>query len=160
MNGFSNDNYIIDQDYFGEYLYRTIKSSRNGCGWIAMYNLKHYLFKENDFDSIRKEMDAMHKIKMPGPTKMSVMRKYFKKYIPNFKEFHGKSQVIEQAKKSEAGIFRYYEEKIPHFVTFVKQNDGLYRFFNVKDGLEDFCTTIDDFASKHFTMGTFFVFVV
>ena len=160
MNGFSKDNYIIDQDYFGEYLYRTIKSSRNGCGWIAVYNLKHYLFGETDFDCIRKEMDTMHKIRMPGPTKMTIMRKYFKKYIPNFKEYHGRQKVIDIAKKSSAGIFRYYEEKIPHFVFFCKQDGNMYRFMNVNDGLEDFYSKIDDFAKSHFMFGTYILLVI
>lgn len=160
MDGFSKDNYIVDQDYFGKYSYRTVKSSRNGCGWIAVYNLKHYLFGETDFDSIRNEMDAMHKIRMPGPTKMTVMRKYLKRYIPNFKEYHGRQKVIAIAKKSSAGIFRYYEEKIPHFVFFYKQNGAVYRFMNVNDGLEDFCSTIDDFAKSHFVFGTYILLVI
>lgn len=157
MNGFSSDNFIIDQDCFSQYPYRGIKSSRNGCGWIAAYNLRLALGQNVNFDDVRHEMDFMHKRKMPGPTKMSVMRKYLKRYAPNFKETHGRKEVIEQAKRSRAGIFRYYEEKIPHFVTFIKQDDGFFRFFNVNDGMEDFCSDIDDFASKHFVFGTYII---
>ena len=43
MNGFSDDGYIIDQDYFDEYEYRTMQASINGCGWIAAYNIRHFL---------------------------------------------------------------------------------------------------------------------
>jgi len=161
MEGFSNDNYIINQEFFGAYRYRTMSSKYNGCGWIAAYNLRKALGQQVSFTDVLEEMDSMHKIKMRGPTLMRVMRKYMKKYIPNFKEAHGKSNSILAAKQSKAGIFRYYEEYIPHFVTFVKQDDGLYRFFNVNEGeMQDFCSSIDDFAKVHFNFGTYIALTV
>jgi len=150
MTGFSSDGYIICQDCFKEYKYRTISSARNGCGWMAVYNLRHFLEGFDDFNSVRKEMDDMHSLKMPGPTIMRVMRKYLAKHSLGIREYTGRKQAILAAKNSRCGIFRYYEEGIPHFVTYIRTEKGIYRFFNVNDGLEDFTATIDEFAEKHF----------
>ena len=160
MEGFSEDKYIICQDYFKDYPYRTVQSSRNGCGWIAAYNLRLALGQDVYFDDVRAEMDEMHKFRVPGPTVMPVMRKYLKKYVINFRETSGKANVITAMKYARAGIIRYYEEGIPHFVTFVRQPGGKFRFFNVNDGMEDFCATVPDFASAHFKRGSYSVFTV
>lgn len=159
MNGFSEDNYIICQDCFEDYEYRTIQSSLNGCGWIAAYNIRLAMGQSVYFDDVRKEMDAMHRIRMPGPTVMRVMRKYLERYAPNFREYHGKKECIKAAKASKMGMFRYFEEGVPHFVSFVKQTDGAFRFFNVNDGMEDFTASMDDFTAAHFKSGYYIALV-
>ena len=72
MNGFSPDGYIIDQDYFDEYEYRTMHANINGCGWIAAYNIRHFLRHGIGFESVLNEMDLMHTLRIPGPTTMQV----------------------------------------------------------------------------------------
>ena len=57
MNGFSDDGYIIDQDYFDEYEYRTMQASINGCGWIAVYNIRHFLGHSVSFQAVMNETD-------------------------------------------------------------------------------------------------------
>ena len=148
MNGFSEDGYIIDQDYFGEYSYRTIPSSRNGCGWMAAYDLRKFLGQHVEFDAVRREMDEMHELRVPGPTTMNVMRNYLMKYVPGIKEVLGRSESLELAKNSLCGILRYNEENIPHFVCYISSH-GRFRFFNVNDGLEDFEEDMDAFFEKH-----------
>ena len=148
MDGFSYDNFICDQDAFGDYSYRTIPSSRNGCGWMAAYNMRHYLGHDVSFDEVLREMDEMHTLRVPGPTTMNVMRKYLQKYIPDIRESCGREESLSASRSSSAGILRYCEENIPHFIFFCKSGDK-YRFFNVNDGLEDFFEDMDVFFEKH-----------
>ena len=148
MDGFSTDNYITDQDFFSEYSYRTIPSSHNGCGWIAAYNLRHYLGQDAGFDSVRAEMDEMHTIRVPGPTTMNVMRSYLKKYVPDAAEHIGRDESLAASLKSKAGILRFSEENIPHFICFIRSGD-VFRFFNVNDGLEDFEQDMNSFFEQH-----------
>ncbi|MBQ4506061.1 MAG: hypothetical protein II971_02290 [Firmicutes bacterium] len=148
----SADGYIIKQDCFTDYQYRTMPASGNGCGFMACYNLRHFLGHDVDFNDVRIELDSM----MPqfrGPTYMRTMRKYLNRYVPNYREYHGKSECLMQAKRSSAGIFRYYEEMIPHFVTYIRAESGKFRFFNVNDGLEDFESDMDEFGRKHMVFG-------
>ena len=151
--GFSSDGFITDQDCFSGVRYRTVSADNNGCGFIAAYNLRHALGHTVDWDDVRAEMDAMHTLRIPGPTLMRVMRGYLDRYVPGWIETEGRDEAIAAAKASLAGLFRYHEEHVPHFISFVRQDDGSFRFFNVNDGLEDFTSSMEQFAQEHFTHG-------
>ena len=151
--GVSADGYITDQDCFSSVRYRGMRADINGCGWIAAYNLRHALGQEADWDEVRREMDAMHTLRFPGPTLMRIMRSYLAKYVPDYRETAGREEAAQAAKDSFAGIFRYQEGHEPHFISFIRMEDGRFRFFNVTDGLEDFCADMDTFAQDHFRHG-------
>ncbi len=148
MNGFSSDGYIIDQNYFDEYEYRTMSASINGCGWIAAYNIRHFLGHSVRFETVMNEMDHMHSLRIPGPTTMPVMRAYVRKYIPDMTEHIGRDAAFEAARTSRAGILRYTEDNVPHFISFIRSGEA-YRFFNVNDGLEDYVSSMDMFFANH-----------
>ena len=158
--GISADGYITDQDCFSSVRYRTMRADINGCGWIAAYNLRHALGEELDWDEVRQEMDVMHSLRFPGPTLMRVMREYLAKYVPDYRETVGREEAAQAAKDSIAGIFRYQEGHEPHFISFVRQPDGRFRFFNVADGLEDFTASMETFGQEHLRGGTVIVFAV
>lgn len=154
LKRFSDDGYIIDQDLFTDVLYRNSPSNYNGCGWIAAYNLRHALGQDVHWDDVRREMDEMHQLRFPGPTLMRVMRRYLDKYVPLYEEAVGKKDATKAALSSRAGIFRYWEECIPHFVAFVRvSDDGRFRFFNVNDVLLDDDMDIRKFTREHFVRG-------
>ncbi|MBQ3803866.1 MAG: hypothetical protein IJK03_05655 [Oscillospiraceae bacterium] len=153
-DGFSSDGYITDQDCFSSVRYRTMSASNNGCGFIAAYNVRHALGHTVYWDEVRAELDAMHSLRIPGPTLMRVMREYLDKYVPGWVETVGREDATAAAAKSRTGIFRYQEGYTPHFVSFVRQDDGSFRFFNVDDGLEDFTATMEQFGREHLIRGT------
>ena len=151
--GISADGYITDQDCFSSVRYRTMRADINGCGWIAAYNLRHALGQETGWDEVRQEMDSMHTLRFPGPTLMRVMREYLAKYVPDYHETVGREEAAQAAKDSFAGIFRYQEGHEPHFISYVRQPDGRFRFFNVADGLEDSVMSMEDFVAGHLLHG-------
>ena len=152
--GISSDGYITDQDCFSSVRYRTMAADINGCGFIAAYNLQHALGQDVKWEEVRAELDAMHTLRIPGPTLMRVMREYLNKYVPGWIETIGCEEAISAASASRAGIFRYQEGHEPHFVSYVRQEDGSFRFFNVADGLEDFTAPMEKFGKEHFLKGT------
>ena len=152
-SGISSDGYIFDQDCFSSVRYRTIRADFNGCGWIAAYNLRHYLGHDVSWQEVLREMDEMHTLRVPGPTLMRIMRLYLAKYVPDYRETVGKEEAVAAAKKSRAGIFRYQEGHEPHFVSFIRTENGLFRFFNVSDDLVDDRMEMDCFAAQHFLRG-------
>lgn len=119
--GFSADGYIIDQDCFSSVRYRSMPASINGCGWIAAFDLLHFLSGEKDWDSVRRALDEGHRIRMPGPTMLPVMRSYLLSQIPELQEVRGREAALAEASRSRAGIFRYREEKTPHFVFYCRR---------------------------------------
>lgn len=158
--GFSADGYIIDQDCFSAYRYRTMSSDINGCGWIAAYNLQHALGQPADFDAVRAEMDAMFPLPAPGPTTMRVMRRYLDRHVPGYVLTVGRPAAAEEAARSRAGILRYSEQRVPHFVAYVRGGDGRCRFFNVADGLEDFTEEMRRFVAVRCARGCLRAFTV
>ena len=158
--GFSPDGYIIDQDCFSDFKYRTIPANYNGCGWIAAYNLRRFLGHTASYDEVRREMDEMHFLRVPGPTLMCVMRKYLKKHVPDVRETVGRDAVLDAARESRAGIFRYREGLEPHFVSYIRQGESGFRFFNMADGIEDCVMPMEQFVKEHCAPGTVIVFTV
>ena len=156
--GFSSDGYIKDQDCFSSVRYRTIPASENGCGFIAAFNMRRALGHDVAWDDVRAELDEMHRLRIPGPTLMKFMRKYLDLHVPGYKEVPGKEEAVAAAEKSLTGIFRYNEGHVPHFVSYIRLADGLFRFFNVDEGLEDCVMTMEQFRDEHLLRGTVTVF--
>ena len=129
--GFSPDGYITDQDFFEDVIYRGIPASDNGCGWIAAYNIRRALGQAPSFEQVLREMDAMHVLRVPGPTTMNVMRAYLRKYVPDMRESCGREAALAAAVRSRMGILRYSEAGIPHFISFLRVEEG-FRFGCVK----------------------------
>jgi hypothetical protein len=157
---FSPDGYIRDQDGFSDLRYRTIPANINGCGWIAAYNLRRFLGQDVDWTQVMQELDAMHLQRVPGPTLMRVMRAYLARCIPHIQETFGREDALAAAKESRAGIFRYREGSVPHFVSYIRQEDRSFRFFNVTDGLEDCRMSMEQFGREHLRGGAVIVFTV
>lgn len=157
--GFSPDGYIRDQDCFSSVRYRGMPASINGCGWIAAYNLFRFLGRAEPWDTVRRELDDLHRIRMPGPTLLPVMRGYLLSRVPQLREFRGREAALEAAARSRAGIFRYREEKVPHFVSYLRTEEG-YRFFNVADGLEDAVLSMEQFGREHLRGGLVVLFAL
>ena len=158
--GFSEDGYIVDQDCFHSLRYRTMPASINGCGWIAAYNLRKYLGQDVSYPEVLREMEGLHLWNVPGPTLMTVMRAYLSRHVPQVRETVGREEALKAAAASRAGIFRYREKREPHFVSYLRTEDGRFRFFNVVDGLEDCRMTMEEFGRDHLCGGTVIVFTV
>ena len=155
--GFSPDGYIIDQDCFSQIEYRTMPASINGCGWVAAFDLLRFLDGREDWDEVRRELDGMHRLRMPGPTLTWVMRRYLAAHVPQIREVSGREEALAAARESRAGIFRYREGMEPHFVCYLRTDTG-YRFFNVADGLEDVVLSMERFGAEHLRGGTVILF--
>ena len=146
--GFSADGYIIDQDHMGRYRYRGMSSDVNGCGWIAAYDLLHAQGYAVDHETVYREMNALFPRQIPGPTPVKKLMDYLARY-GDYKLTAGKKAALAAARTAGAGILRYWEEDVPHFVPFVRVGEGAYRFFNVNDGMEDLICSMEDFFAGH-----------
>ena len=158
--GYSADGYIMDQDCFSSLRYRTMPASINGCGPVAVFNLLRFLGRERPLEEIMGDMDARHYLHAPGPTSMRVMRAVLADLVPEIQEAAGQEAATALAANSRAGIIRYREGREPHFVSYLRQEDGLFRFFNVADGLEDCAMSMERFASGHCASGIMIVLAV
>ena len=159
MDGFSRDGFIVDQNKFSAYRYRGMTSDVNGCGWVAAYNLRRAAGQRVDFDEVRREMNRMFPLQIPGPTPMWKLRRYLRRYL-SFRFVMGKKRSLAAARTGAAGILRYWEGNTPHFVAFLRRENGHYRFFNVSDGREDFEAPMDRFFEIHCRLGLIRVLIL
>ena len=150
--GFSAEGYIRDQDCFSSLRYRTMPASVNGCGWIAAYNLRRFLGQTEDWDAVRRELDGLHPVRLPGPTLLGAMRAYLARYVPGITETAGREEALAAMARSRAGILRYREGWEPHFIFYLRRPEG-FRFFNVADGLEDAVMPLEQFGAEHLRGG-------
>lgn len=146
--GWTADGYIRNQEALYAYTYRTIPAGNNACGPVAVFDLRRHEGHEVRFADVLTEMDDLHMLRVPGPTFMYVMRRYLNKYLPGWREVHGRDAALAAAERSRMGIFRYHEQKIPHFVPYFRV-DGGFRFLNIWDGMEDLTLTMAEFGKDH-----------
>lgn len=150
--GFTEDGYILDQDCFESYVYRGMPSAVNGCGWIAAYNFLLALGRTVDHRTVHREMNAYFPRQIPGPTPVRVLRRYLDRW-GRFPLSRGRRKSLSAAKDSRGGILRYWEGKVPHFVAYVRTEEDRFRFFNVCDGQEEICLSMEEFFRTHCTRG-------
>ena len=150
--GFSKDGYIIDQNHFSAYRYRGMGSNINGCGWVAAYDLLRAQGSGIDFETVHRDMNALFPFQIPGPTPVWKLRLYLARH-GRYRLTVGKKASLAAAGQAPAGIVRYWEVNTPHFVPFVRQDDGRYRFFNVADRQEDFVCSMEEFFRGHCIRG-------
>lgn len=151
-HGFTSDGYIADQDCFGAYTYRGCTSDINGCGWIAAHNFLRALGMERPFETVHREMDAYFPRQIPGPTPVRILRRYLSRF-GTFPLAVGRKASLAACLAARAGILRYWEGREPHFISFVRQEDGLFRFFNVCDGGEELTLSMEGFFRTHCRRG-------
>ena len=148
------DGYLQNQDALHAHTYRTIPASNNACGPVANYNLRHREGHDVPFTDVLREMDDMHLLRVPGPTFMYVMRQYLRKYLPGWREVHGRDECLAAAGKSRMGVFRYHERTIPHFVAYYRTDGGAFRFLNIWDDLTDVTMDMAKFGKEHLVGGS------
>ena len=152
QSGFSADGYIIDQNCFHDYPYRTIRSDCNGCGWIAAYNLLKADGYEITPEQVLDEMNAILPYKGNRGTPVSMMEKYLKAKGLNYIRVDGKKSILAAVLAARAGMLRYTEGRVPHYVTFLRVDAGHFRFLNIDSGCEDTIFTMEDFFASHVKM--------
>ncbi|MCD8088816.1 MAG: hypothetical protein LUE22_09610 [Oscillospiraceae bacterium] len=158
QNGFSEDGYIIDQDYFAAYPYRGSTSNINGCGWVAAFDLLRARGRNIPFQEVLSGLNGTCPTKLPGPTPVRALRQYLAGF-GNYRQCRRRRAALRAAEKASAGILRYWEGKEPHYIPFLRQEEGVYRFLNVADGMEDMSCPMDEFFSTHCRFGSVVVIV-
>ena len=141
----SADGYIIDQRKTDNIPFGHLTSDRNGCGWIAVYNLLKALGRDPDPEQIAAELEKtlMFHGKL-GLNLFALIWELKKQRLPlNFavRSFH--AQLL--AEQAPAGIVLYFTGKRNHFVAFRRAEHGKLRFFGAVPGRRCHQLTLAEF---------------
>lgn len=130
---FSPDGYIISQENTAAMRYGSHGSHWNGCGWIAAFNLLKALGMAKPPAEVR---DGM----LPGQwlggslgTGPFRLRRYLRRCGVMVQTAYTRKKAAMLAQNRKAGIVLFWDKKYLHYVTFVRDGQGL-RFLNAIDG--------------------------
>jgi len=149
---FSEDGYLIDQKYTADCLYGKWSSDYNGCGWIAVYNLFKACGRETAPEEVLEGMNAILTYKGSRGTPVAVMEQYLKSCGFRYIRADGIKKILPALLPVRAGVFRYTEGRIPHYVAFLRTDEKHFRFFNIGTGCEDRIFTMEEFFADHVKM--------
>lgn len=141
----SGDGYIIDQRKTDTIPFGGTSSDKNGCGWIACYNLLKALDRDPDPEELicRLERTLMGNGAL-GLNFFALVRELKRQGLPlqfALRSFHAQ----ELAARSRAGIIFYFTGKRNHFVAFRREEDGRLRFFGAVPGRTRHEATLAEF---------------
>lgn len=128
-HAFSEDGYIVKQQAVTDVKYGRLPSSRNGCGWIAAYNLQKLLGMEDPPLEIAKKLSKTLLFGGVLGTQLVALLWYLHKKGIKYTLYFTKSQAITHGKKAKCGILLCRWGKSGHYIVF--ENCGeVTRFFN------------------------------
>ncbi|MBQ7536301.1 MAG: hypothetical protein IJT43_11890 [Stomatobaculum sp.] len=152
---FSEDGYIADQDHTDGLRYGYWMSNYNGCGWIAVYNVLHYLGLSDDPERIFAEMLQILPYEGRRGTPFPTIARFFRERGIPARRRYGRAGLLKRADGAGCGIMRCVKEGAPHYVTFLRteetddQGRRIYRFLNVENGREDYRVSMEGFLSDY-----------
>lgn len=131
---YSAEGFLVDQARITDVRYGCRTSDRNGCGWIAVYNLLRCLNDDADYSEIVAAL-ARHSLfcGLFGTSPFRI-RRYLKRRGHDTLTVFGKGRTAEIGECARAGILMYRHSGGWHFVAFAQAGDGVLRFYNAVAG--------------------------
>lgn len=145
QEAFSEDGYIADQDLCGAVRYGAWRSDRNGCGWIATYNLLRALGREKPVAEIVAALLRRSLFKGFLGTRTIVIYWYLKSLGIKTDAAMGRKNVAALTKTKQQGILFYRHKDGWHFVCFLPAAADRFRFINAWTGRQDPVLDMDAF---------------
>ena len=141
----SPDGYIIDQNKTADLAYGHATSDYSGCGWIAVYNLLRATGKERPARQVSEELATgwFHGRMGTGPLRL---KRYLLCAGFSLQTALTRKKALQLAQGAHSGILMYMASVHGlHYVAFVRQENGLFRFFNAEMGHPAHCSTLEEF---------------
>lgn len=131
--------YIYDQNSTKNIKYGKYSSDYNGCGWIAVYNYLNYKIPASRYDEIEQRINFIIESLSNGiwfngkfGTRISQICKYLRKTE------HVDAKLTRKINLDiKRGILFYFTGSTFHYTFFHILNNGLYRFYNVNNDIQE-----------------------
>ena len=146
----SSDGFIVDQRKTDNIPFGAVSSDRNGCGWIACYNLLKALGRDPDPEAIVRRLEKTLQFRgYLGLHLFSLVRELRRnQQIPL--EFALRSFHAQQTSEcASAGIIMYFTGRRNHFAAFRREENGRLRFFGATPGRSEEIISMADFYRIH-----------
>ena len=145
----SSDGFIIDQRKTDNIPFGAVTSDRNGCGWIACYNLLRALGRDPDPEAIVKRLEKTLLLRgYLGLHLFALVRELRRQHLPlefTLRPFHAQ----EISESAAAGIIMYFAGRRNHFAAFRREETSKLRFFGATPGLPGETASMAEFYWNH-----------
>jgi hypothetical protein len=141
----SQDGYIIDQRRTNNISFGGVNSDRNGCGWIACYNLLKALDRDVDPEDLLLDLERTLILDgWLGLNLFALVWELKKQHLPlDFAVTSFHAHCLSQ--RCRAGIILYFTGRRNHFAAFRREADGSLRFFGAVPGRADHRCSMAEF---------------
>ena len=130
----SADGYIVDQRKTDNIPFGRFSSDRNGCGWIACYNLLKALGQEPDPEELVERLGrTLLAGGVLGLNFFVLVCALKRQHLPldfALRPFHAQMR----AERATAGVVLYFNGRCNHYAAFRREKDGTLRFFGAVPG--------------------------
>ena len=154
----SPDGYIIRQKDTAHIPFGKFPSSKNGCGWIAVYNFLKADGRPADWEKIRRDLEPLLLFGGRIGANVWVIRSYLRRRGVRLRS----AVVLPQAKAitsdCRCGMILFFTGRSTHYAAFQRQRNGLLRFFNSSSALPDGEMTLEEFCKQLVKLPVFFLF--
>ncbi len=128
---YSPEGYIVDQARVTDVRYGCRLSSKNGCGWIAVFNLLRCLGDPVPHEQIIAALSRRSLFRGALGTSPLRVRRYLKRRGHATRVYAGKKRAILAAGTASSGILVYRHVLGWHYAAFLRAEGGAgLRFFN------------------------------
>lgn len=128
-NAYSQDGFIIRQGRINDLKYGRYPSSKNGCGWIAAFNIQKLLGNEQPPEKIAGELSRTLIFGGKFGTMLVALLRYLSKKGIRYSVYFTKKQAIIHSRDVRCGILLCRYGRYGHYISF-ENNGGRFRFFN------------------------------
>lgn len=142
----SKDGYIINQTKMQSVVRGDFKTSYNGCGWIAVYNLLKLIGKPMHYKKVIDTIGA--ELPLDGLFGTSAVR-----VVRALKKL-GVYACSHLNKPGMVGIILYAHKRGCHYIAYERMADGRLHLYNDIQGKEDDIITWEEFRKKRALLGT------
>ena len=148
MSYLESDGMIYDQRLCKGMKYGFVDSSKNGCGWVACYNLLHLIGYPYPPEGVCKSMAAWLPFGGLIGTHILPLYLWLRKHTSLRIGFVSNYTPL-RLKQFKGGIVWYFTGKGMHFAAFSPTEKGKVQFYNAIYGDKNLCCTLSEFRKKH-----------
>ena len=147
---YSADGYCVRQKAAANLPYGRCRSSYNGCGWMAAYNLLRAEGHPHTPEQVRAELARTLWFGGRMGTRTDRLCLYLRRQGVRLTPTLRPSRAAARP----GGIAFYFTGRGGHFVTYLPAgHPGRFRFLNTGAGAPDFVSTLPEFRRRHFKLG-------
>ena len=146
---FDREGMLINQGAVTAIPFGLKRSSENGCGWIAAYNLLKLNGREQTMEETVRGLSWLNLGKLQGENIFNLALYLRRKGLP-VRLAVGRSAVVRAMKNAQSGILLYSTKLLhAHFVCWKKADHGKCCFYNAVYGRTEYLNDPETFLKQH-----------